>query len=112
MAIDLDKALGNDANDLAYALGHVVHGELDGVLPHRLQHVMLLAAHRGDGKIRVDGLNELAPLLEGSCRGDEGVHALLGRLASHEGRLLLGEPRHLVLGVGVGCGLGVRAGVS
>ena len=66
MAADLDEALGDDADDLADALGHVVHRELDRVLPHGLEHIMLLAAHRGDGEIRIDGLCELAPLLEGA----------------------------------------------
>ena len=112
MAVDLDKALGDDADDLADALWHVVHGELDGVLPHGLEDIMLLAADRRDGEVGIDRLGELAPLLKGACRGDEGVHALLCCFASHEGGLLLSEPRHLALGVGVGCGLGVRAGAG
>ena len=61
---DLDEALRDDLDDLADAAGHVVHRELDRVLPHLLQEVEVLGLRRRDLQVGVDRLRELAPLLE------------------------------------------------
>eukprot|EP00965_Chrysotila_dentata_P102294 3377105-Pleurochrysis_carterae.AAC.4 len=78
--VDVDEAARDGGDNLGDALGHVVHRQLDRVLPHLLEEVGVLGAVR-----------ELARVLERPAGGDEHVVALDAALAVDVGLVLRHE---------------------
>ncbi|KOO29457.1 hypothetical protein Ctob_009717 [Chrysochromulina tobinii] len=94
--VDLDEALGDGLDHLGDARGHVVHGELDCILPHLLQEVVALGLRGGHLQVRIDRLGKLARFLELTAARHEHLLRLGRRLAALERIVLRHQLLHLV----------------